>query len=123
MYGLNEKQFHKLFDRAAKMEGKAGFNLLCLLESRLDNIVYRMGIARTRDAARQLVNHGHITVNGKKVDIPSYLVSVGDVVAVKESSRNLTVIKASLESLSQNVPYVSVDKEKVSVYKKEELYL
>lgn len=86
MYGLNEKQFHKLFDKASKMSGIAGENFLKLLESRLDNIVYRLGLARTRRAARQVVNHGHITVNGKKVDIPSYQVKVGDVIAVKENS-------------------------------------
>ena len=74
MYGLNEKQFHKLFERAAKMQGVAGENLLKLLESRLDNVVYRLGLAKTRRGARQVVNHGHITVNGKKVDIPSYQV-------------------------------------------------
>jgi small subunit ribosomal protein S4 len=74
MYGLNERQFANLFHKASKMEGMAGVNFLVLLESRLDNIVYRMGFARTRKAARQLVNHGHIEVNGKKIDIPSYLV-------------------------------------------------
>ena len=80
MYGLNEKQFHKVFEKASKMKGIAGENLLFLLESRLDNLVYRMGLSTTRRGARQLVNHGHITVNGRKVDIPSYTCKVGDVI-------------------------------------------
>ena len=86
MYGLNEKQFAKTFKRATKMAGITGENLLQLLETRLDNVVYRMGMATTRRAARQVVNHGHITVNGIKVDIPSYTVKPGDVIAVKEQS-------------------------------------
>ena len=87
LYGLNEKQFRKVFDRASKMKGIAGENLLILLESRLDNIVYRLGLARTRRSARQIVNHGHILVNGKKVDIPSYTTKVGDIISVKEIGR------------------------------------
>lgn len=78
IYGLNEKQFRKVFDRAVKMHGVAGENLLKLLESRIDNLVYRMGLAKTRRGARQLVNHGHITVNGVKVDIPSYTCKPGE---------------------------------------------
>ena len=85
-----------------------------ILESRLDNLVYRMGFARTRRAARQLVNHGHILVNGRKVDIPSYLCSVNDVISVKESSKNLKVIVESLDSLASVVKYVSVNKEEKS---------
>ena len=88
LYGLNEKQFHKVFDKASKMHGIAGENLLILLESRLDNMVYRLGMARTRRSARQIVNHGHILVNGKKVDIPSYTTKVGDIISVKENSMN-----------------------------------
>ena len=84
MYGLNEKQFRRTFEKASKMKGIAGENFLKLLESRLDNIAYRIGYATTRRGARQLVNHGHITVNGKKVDIPSYHVKPGDVIGLKE---------------------------------------
>lgn len=111
MYGLNERQFANLFHKASKMEGMAGVNFLVLLESRLDNIVYRMGFARTRKAARQLVNHGHILVNGKKVDIPSYLLSAGDEVALSENSRNMTVVNESLESNIAAPAFVTVDKE------------
>ena len=85
MYGLNEKQFHRLFNRASKMKGVAGENMLKLLESRLDNVVYRMGLSNTRRGARQVVNHGHILVNGTKVDIPSYSCKPGDVISVKET--------------------------------------
>ena len=92
MYGLNEKQFRKTFNEAAKMKGVHGENFLKLLESRLDNLVYRMGLSTTRRGARQLVNHGHITVNGRKVDIPSYRVKPGDVIAVKESDKDLKII-------------------------------
>ena len=111
MYGLNERQFANLFHKASSMEGMAGVNFLVLLESRLDNIVYRMGFARTRKAARQLVNHGHIEVNGKKMDIPSALVKPGDVVALRENSRNMTVVNESLESNIAAPAFVTVDKE------------
>jgi small subunit ribosomal protein S4 len=111
MYGLNERQFANLFQKASKMEGMAGVNFLVLLESRLDNVVYRMGFARTRKAARQLVNHGHIEVNGKKMDIPSALVKPGDVVALRENSRNMTVVNESLESNIAAPAFVTVDKE------------
>ena len=114
MYGLNEKQFHKLFDKAAKMEGKAGFNLLCLLESRLDNIVYRLGLAKTRRAARQIVNHGHITVIGKKVDIPSFQVKIGDIVAVKENSLEHPAIKEAIETCLARPAYVEFDQKTMS---------
>ena len=86
IYGVEEKQFRNLFDKAAKKSGITGENLLIMLEERLDNVVYRMGLSTTRREARQLVNHGHFTVNGKKVNIPSYLVKAGDVIAVKEKS-------------------------------------
>ena len=86
-YGLLEKQFHLTYERAERMNGKAGENLLKLLELRMDNLVYRMGLANSRPEARQLVTHGHFTVNGKKVDIPSITLKVGDVIAVRESSR------------------------------------
>ncbi len=114
MYGLNEKQFHRLFDKAAKMTGPAGYNLLCLLESRLDNVVYRLGLARTRRAARQVVNHGHITVNGVKVDIPSYQVKVGDVIAVKENSLNHPAIKDAVEATLNRPAFVEFDKNKLT---------
>ena len=113
MYGLNEKQFHKLFDKAQNMKGTAGHNLLFLLESRLDNLVYRMGMAATRRASRQLVNHGHIAVNGKKVDIPSYQVKPGDIVAVRENSKEHKAMKEAVEKLNKTVDYVSFDKNKL----------
>ena len=114
MYGLNEKQFHKLFEKASKMKGTAGHNLLNLLESRLDNVVYRLGLAKTRRAARQVVNHGHITVNGVKVDIPSYQVKVGDVVAVKENSLDHPAIKEAVEACLNRPAYVEFDKNSMS---------
>ncbi len=88
VYGIMEKQFHAYYEKAAKMPGKTGENLLTLVERRLDNVVYRLGFAMTRREARQLVNHGHFTVNGKRVNIPSYLIHVGDVVEVAEKSRS-----------------------------------
>ncbi|WP_195572914.1 30S ribosomal protein S4 [Paenibacillus sp. 1001270B_150601_E10] len=97
MYGLNEKQFRNLFDRAVKLPGIAGENFMFLLESRLDNLVYRLGFSNTRSGARQLVAHGHVTVNGKKVDIASYLVTPGDVIGLRERSRGLKVIKEAME--------------------------
>lgn len=114
MYGLNEKQFHKLFDKASKMKGTAGHNLLNLLETRLDNMVYRLGLAKTRRAARQVVNHGHITVNGIKVDIPSYQVKVGDVIAVKENSLEHPAIKEAVETCLSRPAYVEFDKNKLT---------
>ena len=112
MYGLSEKQLRKTFESAGKMQGIHGLNLLILLESRLDNLVYRAGFAKTRRAARQLVNHGHITVDGKRVDIPSYRVKVGSTISVREASLNHPVITECL-NMDINVPaYVSVDKQK-----------
>lgn len=111
MYGLNEKQFANLFHKASKMDGMAGVNFLVLLESRLDNLVYRMGFARTRKAARQLVNHGHIEVDGKKLDIPSAEIKPGQVISVRENARNLAVINESLESNISTPAFVDVDKE------------
>jgi len=106
MYGLNEKQFHKTFVEAGKLNGIHGENLLVLLESRLDNLVYRLGFATTRRAARQLVNHGHITVNGNKVDIPSFRVKVGSTIALKEESKDLKVVKDSLAKGVKRVEFV-----------------
>ena len=114
MYGLNEKQFRKTFDEAAKMKGIHGENFLKLLESRLDNLVYRLGLASTRRGARQLVNHGHITVNGNKVDIPSYRVKPGSVIAVKEADKDMKVIKESLEKITNRVEFVTFDENKLS---------
>ncbi len=114
MYGLNEKQFKKIFVKAGKLAGVHGENFLKLLESRLDNLVYRLGFAPTRRAARQIVNHGHITVNGKKVDIPSYTCKPGDVIAVKESSKEHPVIKASLENTKSRVEFVTYDENKMA---------
>ncbi len=101
MYGLLEKQFHNTYLKACRLQGQKGENLLFLLESRLDNIVYRMGLAPTRAAARQLVNHGHITLNGCVTDIPSVQVKPGDVVAVRERSKSLEVIQASVASATK----------------------
>ena len=114
MYGLNEKQFAKTFKRATKMNGITGENLLRLLETRLDNVVYRMGLATTRRAARQVVNHGHITVNGIKVNIPSYTVKPGDVIAVKEQSLDHPAIKAAVEATLNRPAYVEFDANKLS---------
>ena len=114
MYGVNERQFRRLFMLALSSKEVTGVAFMKLLESRLDNLVYRMGFARTRRGARQLVNHGHIEVNGKKLDIPSALLTVGDVVSVKESSKDLKVIKESLETLGTKVGWVEVDAEKMS---------
>ena len=98
IYGVLETQFRNLYERAEKMSGKTGENLLCLLEERLDNVVFRMGLANSRKEARQLVTHGHFLVNGKKVDIPSYRVSVNDVVCVCEKSRGTEQFKTFAEN-------------------------
>ena len=111
LYGVNERQFRRLFLIAKKDPTVTGLAFFRILESRLDNLVYRMGFARTRAGARQLVNHGHILVNGKKVDIPSYLCKVGDVISIKGDSP-LKVVKESLESKPASVGYVKVDAEK-----------
>ena len=112
MYGLNEKQFKKTFKEAEKMKGIHGTNFLRLLESRLDNLVYRTGFASTRRGARQLVNHGHVTVNGKKVDIPSYRVKVGDVISLKDSDKNLKVVEESLAKVTKRVEFITYDEGK-----------
>ena len=112
MYGLNERQFRKTFDEASKLQGIHGTNFLRLLESRLDNLVYRAGFASTRRGARQLVNHGHVTVNGKKVDIPSYRVKVGDVISLKEDDKNLKVVEEALSKISKRVDFITYDENK-----------
>jgi small subunit ribosomal protein S4 len=101
MYGLQEKQFRLQFSKAERQQGITGTNLLVLLERRLDNIVYRFGFASSRQQARQLVTHKHFMVNGKKVNIPSYLVKVGDQVTLKEKSREMPLISESLETVAR----------------------
>ena len=114
MYGINEKQFRKIFEEAGKMKGVHGENFLRLLESRLDNLVYRIGFATTRKGARQLVNHGHVTVNGKKVDIPSYRCKIGDVISIKEDDKQLVIVKTSLENAPRRVEYITYDEAKMA---------
>ncbi len=116
IYGVLEKQFHSYFIKARKMPGITGDNLMMLLETRLDNVVFRLGFARTRKEARQTVRHGHFTVNGRRVDIPSYRVKPGDVVAVGEKFRDLLPIKEALiQSERFEVPgWLEVDIEKLS---------
>ena len=116
IYGVLEKQFHNAYLHAEAMPGKTGENLLQLMERRLDNVVFRLGFAQTRRDARQLVSHNHFTVNGKRVNIPSYLVKVGDVVELKEGSRSLDKFKGSLEAnASRVVPkWLEMDKNNVA---------
>jgi small subunit ribosomal protein S4 len=113
MYGLVEKQFRNFFSKAEKQKGITGTNLLVLLERRLDNMVYRMGFATSRNEARQLVQHNHFNINGRKVNIPSYLVKVGDVIELREKSRQNAKIKDSLEGVARRgVPsWLELDKE------------
>ena len=114
MYGLTERQFANLFIKAGKIrKGRHGDNFLILLERRLDNMVYRLGLATTRRQARQLVNHGHITVDGKRVDIPSYEVKVNQVIGVRKKSRNLKVIKEAVKAVVGRPPYVSFNSDKL----------
>ncbi|MDD6762951.1 MAG: 30S ribosomal protein S4 [Clostridiales bacterium] len=115
IYGVLEKQFRKYYVMATKQEGITGQNLLQILESRLDNVVFRLGLANTRKEARQIVNHGHILVNGKKVDIPSYLVKPGDVVAVREKSKGSARMKEIVETNEKRVipKWLSMDKNKL----------
>jgi len=105
-YGILEKQFRNLFDKASRMKGITGENLLVLCESRLDNTVYRLGVAPTRRAARQLVGHKHITVNGEVVNIPSYTLKIGDVVGVREKSKSLENITSSLNSTNKKFDWL-----------------
>ena len=114
MYGLNEKQFRRTFDKASKMKGIAGENFLKLLESRLDNLVYRMGLSTSRRGARQIVNHGHIEVNGKKVDIPSYICKPGDVISVRENSLEHKAIKNTIELNIKTPAFVEFDNKKLT---------
>ena len=111
-YGVSEKQFLKTFNEANKMAGIHGENFIKLLESRLDNVVYRIGFANTRAQARQLVNHGHILVDGQKVDIPSFRLMPGQVVSLKESSKNLKIVLHALESIVLRKDFISFDEVK-----------
>lgn len=112
IYGVLERQFRRFFEKASRMKGNTGENLLQLLERRLDNVVYRMGFARTRPAARQLVNHGHIYVNGRRVNIPSYLVSPGDVIALSPKAQQREALRKAFEEQSgrHKYPWIEVRK-------------
>ncbi|MFA5485669.1 MAG: 30S ribosomal protein S4 [Bacilli bacterium] len=115
LYGVNERQFKRLFLMAKKNKDVVtGLAFIQILESRLDNLVYRLGLASTRRQARQLVNHGHILVDGKKVDIPSFLVPVGASISVAEKSRDLKLFRFNLEKVDRPVPFITVDKENLS---------
>ena len=110
MYGMTERQFATLFNKAGKIrEGKHGENFMVMLETRLDNVVYRLGFASTRRQARQLVNHGHFTVDGKRVDIPSFLVKPEQVIGLRESSREVAAVKDALENMVTRLEYVTYD--------------
>ncbi|MEC1521655.1 30S ribosomal protein S4 [Neobacillus niacini] len=113
MYGVTERQFRNLFDKAGKLGGVHGENFMILLESRLDNVVYRLGLARTRRAARQLVNHGHILVDGSRVDIPSYRLAPGQTISLREKSRNLDVVKEAIEVNNFVPDYLTFDADKL----------
>lgn len=114
MYGLLEKQFRGYFEKAERQKGVTGTNLLVLIERRLDNVVFRMGFASSRAQARQLVRHNHFLVNGKKVNIPSYLMNIGDTVLVKEKSRKIAQLMESMETVARRgIPqWLEIDKEK-----------
>lgn len=112
MYGLNERQFRNLFNKAGKMKGIHGENFMILLESRLDNLVYRLGLARTRRQARQLVNHGHVTVDGTRVDIPSYSVKPGQTIGLREKSQKLDIVTEAIEVNNFVPEYTTFDAEK-----------
>ena len=115
MYGLLEKQFRLTFKKAEKMKGETGTNMLQLLESRLDNVVHRLGFASSRPAARQLVNHKHILLNGKRVNIPSLIVKPGDVVSIRDKSKKIDCIIDSMKRIKGDIdlPWLSIDKAKM----------
>jgi small subunit ribosomal protein S4 len=115
VYNVRERQLRNYFKRAAQMPGRTGANMLLLLETRLDNIVYRAGFGATIWSARQVVNHGHIEVNGKRVNLPSFVVRPGDVVSVREKMRKNVHMEEWVESTSGSLSYLSVDKEKMTV--------
>ena len=115
MYGLLEKQFRITFKKAEKLKGETGTNMLQLLESRLDNVVYRLGFAPTRPAARQLVSHRHFMVNGKRVNIPSYIIKPGDEISVREKSKKMDIILSSIRTIKGDIdlPWFDLDKAKM----------
>ena len=116
IYGVLEKQFYHIYERAEKMEGQAGQNLLTLLECRLDNVAYRMGLSMTRRESRQLVSHGHFNVNGARVDIPSYRIKVGDVISLRENSKKSVKFKEIVEATNGRVipTWLELDKDNLS---------
>ena len=111
IYGVLEKPFRNYYEKADRMKGMTGENLMVMLETRLDNVVFRMNFARTRREARQIVDHKHVLVNGKQINIPSYLVKAGDVIEIKEKSKKLSVVQDALNEISKSgtMPWVSVD--------------
>jgi len=113
MYGVLEKQFRNYYKKAASSKGNTGENLLSLLESRMDNVVYRMGISKTRDGARQLVTHKHVTVNGSIVNIPSYTLKPGDLVSIREKSKSLKAIESSLRENSSEYDWIKFNRERL----------
>jgi len=114
MYGVLEKQFRLYFEKASRVDGVTGENLMRLLEMRLDNVVYRLGLAPSRTSSRQLVLHNHFTVNGKKVNIPSYQVKAGDIVQVREKSKNLEIMHTSLKAMRDVPEWLMIDKVKLA---------
>jgi small subunit ribosomal protein S4 len=121
MYGLSEKQFHLFFERADNQKGITGTNLLVFLERRLDNVVYRLGFVNSRSQGRHLVRHNHFLINGKKVNIPSYLIKIGDVVEVREKSRKIQVLEDALAAVvRRGIPqWLDLEKEKMKGMVKE----
>ncbi|MFC3901012.1 30S ribosomal protein S4 [Aliicoccus persicus] len=113
MYGINERQFRTIYDRAGKIKGVHGENFMILLASRLDAVVYELGLARTRRQARQLVNHGHVLVDGGRVDIPSYTLKAGQVISLREKSRNLDIVKEAIEYNNYVPEYLTFDEDKL----------
>ena len=113
-YGLLERQFRNLFEKAARKKGITGENLLQFLEARLDNVVYRLGFARTRRQARQLVNHGHVMVNDRVSSIPSHTLRPGDIVEIRPKSKNLDVIRDAATSTRRSFPFLEVDRDKLT---------
>jgi len=113
MYGLMEKQFRNLFKKAERMKGITGHNFMILLERRLDNVIFRSALALSRNQARQLVSHGHVLVNGRRLDIPSYIVNSGDVIELKEKSRELVPVKEAVEAGREIPEWIKLDSEKL----------
>jgi len=112
-YGLLERQFRNLFEKASRKKGVTGENLLQFLEARLDNVIFRLGFARTRRQARQLVNHGHVLVNDRVSDIPSHLLRPGDIVEVRPKSKNLEMVRDAAQTTRRSYPYLEVDRDRL----------